>query len=54
LIQPTHYDKYDPLVEGFFGSGYSFEEMQKAHHQDTHPYGHESRFTPGHFALGDL
>jgi len=25
LVQPTHYDSYDPMVEGFFGPGFSFE-----------------------------
>ena len=57
LIQPAHYDKYDPQVEGFFGAGYSFEPMERAHHklQEEHqPYGGYTRFTPGHFAAGDL
>lgn len=25
MVQPTHYDHYDPQVEGFYGPGYSFE-----------------------------
>ena len=31
LVQPVHYDHYAPQVEGFFGAGYSFEDMQQAH-----------------------
>ena len=29
LVQPVHYDHYDPQVEGFFGAGYNFEPMQR-------------------------
>lgn len=60
LIQPVHYDHYDPLVEGFFGSGYSFEPMEQVHHETeemaTHAFHQmgESRFMPGVFGQGDL
>ena len=51
-IQPTHYDHYDPLVEGFFGPGYSFEPEQRAHHKaHSHQYRH---FPPGHYPFGDI
>lgn len=53
-----HYDHYDPQVEGFFGAGYSYEPMERAHLEAEDRYLeqiHEgSLFTPGHFALGDL
>ena len=61
MVQPTHYDKYDPQVEGFFGAGYSMEPHEREHHRRVDAgYLHESRyygetgFTPGHFTPGDL
>lgn len=53
-----HYDHYDPQVEGFFGAGYSYEPMERAHHEAEehhHDTMHErSAFTPGHFAVGEF
>ena len=49
LIQPVHYDHYEPQVEGFFGAGYSFEPMEREHF-----FVHEAAaFTPGHFTPGE-
>ena len=49
LIQPVHYDHYEPQVEGFFGAGYSFEPMERDHF-----FVHEAAaFTPGHFTPGE-
>lgn len=57
LVQPVHYDHYDPHVEGFFGAGYNFEPMERQHHQAEerrHEVMHErSLFTPGHFTPGE-
>ena len=58
LVQPVHYDHYDPKVEGFFGAGYSFEPMERAHREAeerSHGFLHErSAFTPGHFTPGEF
>lgn len=58
LVQPVHYDHYDPQVEGFFGAGYSYEPMERAHHEaeeHRHEFMHErSAFTPGHFTPGEF
>ena len=67
MIHPVHYDHYDPQVEGFYGPGFSFDEMEREHHSAEHMHhdrereeldrlAHmgETRFTPGHFALGDM
>ena len=49
LIQPVHYDHYEPRVEGFFGAGYNFEPMEREHF-----FVHETAaFTPGHFTPGE-
>ena len=55
-IQPVHYDHFDPQVEGFFGAGYTFEPLERAHHEAEehhHEQVHERSFTPGHFAQAD-
>ena len=50
MVQPTHYDEYDPKVEGFFGAGYSMEP----HYVEEHHERRGTGFTPGHFSVGDL
>lgn len=51
LVQPAHYDHYNPKVEGFFGPGYSFEDAQRAVH-DVHMQSHEAELAAERAALG--
>ena len=46
-------------MEGFFGAGYTFEPEEREHRRELELLHHAhdfdgDRFTPGHFAVGDL